>query len=55
MSDFRNHLARMLENPEFQKEYENLPGQQSIFILWKSLIRQIMIWNIIQIISLKEL
>lgn len=23
MSDFRNHLARMLENPEFQKEYEN--------------------------------
>ena len=23
MSDFRNHLARMLENPEFQKEYEH--------------------------------
>ena len=23
MSDFRNHLARMLENPECQKEYEN--------------------------------
>ena len=23
MSDFRNHLARVLENPEFQKEYEN--------------------------------